>query len=66
MTTEEIVATVAREFRCFGGGQGKDSGNPIAVATAEKPPFFALGVDVRSVVERVVALGKQRGRRRAA
>jgi len=49
----EITAKVANQFACF-GGKRKVEGNPIATAFENKPPLFALGVDVREVVSFVL------------
>lgn len=54
---DKIVSEVADSFRCFGGGKANEF-NPISIALAEKPPMFAAGVDVRSVVEFVLREAK--------
>lgn len=50
---DAIVEQVANKFRCFGGGRGNAS-NPMTHWTKDEPPMFALGVDVRMVVDYVV------------
>lgn len=64
--SERIAAQIVQEFRCFGAGSNADRSNPIVHALAERPPVFALGVDVLSVVERVLQLSKQKRRAKAA
>lgn len=65
MTADEITKRIASEFRCFGQGSAADDGNNlIAAATADRPPIFALGVDVQAVVERVIALSRLGAKRR--
>lgn len=55
---DRITAAIAAEYPSFGrNGRGND-GNPIAAATADRDPMFALGVDIRSVVERVLKLAQ--------
>lgn len=51
---DEIVASVAQNFRCFGRGLARVTGNPIAEWTQNEPPQFALGVDVGDVVRFVL------------
>lgn len=50
----KITGLVARQFSCFGGGTRSVWGNPIADALKDKAPSFAMGVDVRAVVEFVI------------
>lgn len=50
----EITRKVVTKFRCFGGGQAV-SGNPISQAVKDHAPSFAAGVDVREVVEFILA-----------
>jgi hypothetical protein len=51
----KIVPVIAAEFNSLGTG-GSSDGNPIAAALAERPPMFALGVDIEQVVTRVIQL----------
>lgn len=44
-----IVQRVASQTRTFGGGRTSEW-NPIANALSDKPPQFAAGVDVATVV----------------
>lgn len=54
---DEIAAIIAREFPSFGGGKGAGAGfNPLAEWMKDEPPVFALNVDIRAVVERVITL----------
>jgi hypothetical protein len=55
MSVDMIVLNIAADFPTFGGGR-KCAGNPIAEALKDRGPMFALGVDVRQVVERVLQL----------
>lgn len=52
----DIVSAVAAKFRTFGVGSSGPAvqGNPLASALADKPPVFALGVDVEEVVRFVL------------
>lgn len=50
----QIVADVAQNFCCFGGGN-VSQGNPISIALADKSPMFAAGVDVGEVVRFILA-----------
>ncbi len=51
----DIVAQIGDHFRCFGGGSERGSSfNPIVSAMRDTPAIFALGVDVRGVVEFVL------------
>ncbi len=55
-STDEIVDQVVAQFATFGtGAKTSVYGNPIAIALARKPPTFALGVDIREVVEFVLS-----------
>lgn len=54
MTTEQIVADVARKFPTF-GGERRAGLNPLAAAFEGAPAVFAAGVDVKQVVEHVLA-----------
>ena len=47
---DEITAATARMFKTFGGGRTSEY-NPLATALADKQPMFAMGVDVKRVVE---------------
>jgi hypothetical protein len=49
----DIVAIIAREFPSFGGGVVGAGDNPISHALRNKPPMFASGVDIATVVKRV-------------
>lgn len=51
---QQIAADVASEFPCFGQGAASSSSNPIQEWTQDKAPMFALGVDVRRVVDYVI------------
>lgn len=53
MSTDDIVKAVAESFPSFGGGKTSFY-NPIANATADKPPMFAAGVDIKAVVNFVL------------
>lgn len=55
----DIVAKIAAEFPSFGGGRDDGSFNPIAAATKERPAMFAMGADIREVVERVLSLSQK-------
>ncbi len=52
---KQIVADVASEFHCFGKGVEPDPSNPISEWTKDESPTFALGVDVREVVDYVIS-----------
>ncbi len=54
MTVQEIVAEVAETFPSFGQGSVATYNNPIATALAERPPMFAMGVDIEQVVRFVL------------
>jgi hypothetical protein len=57
LTTEQqqaIVQEVCAVFHTFGGGRRPSGNNPLEAWTADKPPIFALGVDVGAVVAFVV------------
>jgi hypothetical protein len=56
---DRIVQQVANCFNVFGGGRGDDGANPLAAMLKDKPPMFALGVDVRAVVEFVLKGAKR-------
>jgi len=63
---DRIVTEIGNCFATFGGGRGSEY-NPIAEWTKDKPPMFAMGVDVRSVVQFVAAaLKPTRAKRRRA
>ncbi len=47
---DRIVAEIGHCFATFGSGSG-GADNPIAAWTKDKPLMFALGVDVRAVVQ---------------
>lgn len=51
----EIVQKVAQRFQTMGGGAQVVDGNPLAITFQNKPPIFALGVDVEQVVRFVVS-----------
>lgn len=53
-TRRELVEKIAQKFRCFGGGKKSSWENPISKALENKPPQFAMGVDVREVVDFVL------------
>lgn len=48
---DQVTAETARRFPCFGKTSRSEDGNPISAALANDQPSFALGVDVREVVE---------------
>lgn len=50
---DRIVAEIGNCFQTFGGGRTITDaiGNPLSEALRSRPPMFALGVDVRSVVQ---------------
>lgn len=52
---QQIVGKVVKRFHCFGSGSSPTMGNPIAEAMVGRPPQFAAGVDVREVVNYVLA-----------
>lgn len=51
---DDIVRDVTRQFRTFGAGQDSQY-NPLTHVLKDKEPSFAAGVDVREVVEFIVA-----------
>lgn len=51
----EIVEDLAKTFPSFGQGSTPAFNNPISIALKEKPPQFALGVDIQTIVEHVAA-----------
>lgn len=54
---DEITDQIAEKFLTFGGKKNNpQSNNPIDHALAGGPPKFALGVDVRQVVQKTVEL----------
>ncbi len=61
---ESIVQSIGKNFRCFGKGSTVQEGNPIAHWLADSPLQFALGVDVRAVVEHVVKVVERSRRAR--
>ena len=58
---EKIIDEVAENFECFGKGSrsSRDHNNPIAVAMRYEKPVFALGVDVKAVVQFVYDMIKE-------
>lgn len=53
--TDQIVLACQKQFRTFGGCRSAHgTNNPVAYAMEGGPATFALGVDVRDVVEFVV------------
>lgn len=52
---QQIVTDIAAEFPCFGTGAKASNSNPLAEWTKDKVPIFALGVDVRAVVDYVLS-----------
>lgn len=56
MSEDEIVKAVAESFPTFGGGRGSEW-NPVAEALKDNQPTFAMGVDVRAVVQFVLSRG---------
>ncbi len=57
---KKIVEAVGDNFRTFGNGKESSWGNPLAAAFEDKPLMFAAGVNVREVVEFVLALTKEK------
>ena len=53
----DITRGLANRFPSFGGGW-VTPGNPISAALRDVPPCFAAGVDIREVVDYVLAYGK--------
>lgn len=51
-----IVDEIQKRFRTFGGGKQSSWGNPITAALEDAEPVFAAGVDIRDVVNTVIAL----------
>ena len=51
---DRITEAIGQNFRTFGGDQPTNN-NPVAIALEGKPYQFAMGVDVRNVVEAVLA-----------
>lgn len=49
-----LIRYVAERTETLGGGKKSTWGNPLAVAMEDKPPVFALGVDVGEVIDLVV------------
>lgn len=64
-TIDDIVLLVQSQFRTFGGGQITSANNPIAHAMKDMPAAFAAGVDVREVVDFVLATAKKLPKRKA-
>jgi hypothetical protein len=56
--TDRIVNEVGERFATFGGGRGSEF-NPLAEMMKGRPLVFALGVDVRDVVEFVLERGRR-------
>lgn len=52
---QQIVTDTAAEFPCFGTGVKATEGNPLSEWLKDKTPIFALGVDVRQVVDYVLS-----------
>lgn len=52
---KQIVVDVAAEFNCFGKGAEHGPSGPLAEWTKDEPPQFALGVDVRQVVDYIIS-----------
>ncbi len=52
---DKITQIIGEKFRSVGGGQ-KSNWNPVVNALADKPLQFAAGVDIKEVVEAVLAL----------
>lgn len=52
---QQIVVEIAAKFPCFGTGAKASDSNPLAEWTKDKKPNFALGVDVREVVDYVIS-----------
>lgn len=60
-SVDEIVAEIGTRFRTFGGKteKPKSVSNPLDAWMATSPLTFALGVDVRQVVEFVLSKAKR-------
>jgi len=56
---DAIVEAIAKRFRCFGGGIVNQPRNPVSHWMKNEPYQFALGVDVREVVEFAVRQMRQ-------
>lgn len=52
---KKIVKQTTKQFPSFGGGEAKDSRNPIAVALKDHRAQFAMGVDIETVVRFVLS-----------
>jgi hypothetical protein len=50
-TEDQIVLAVSMHFNTFGGSRDSSEYNPLVKAFRNKQPMFALGVDVREVVQ---------------
>lgn len=50
---DKITQIIGWKFRSFGGGQAGFN-NPLAIALKDQPLQFAVGVDIKSVVETVL------------
>lgn len=50
MSVDEITEAVAESFPSFGIGSKANLSNPLSGAMQERPPCFALGVDIKEVV----------------
>lgn len=55
---DDIVAILHSKFPSFGGGKTSNT-NPISNALTKSPPMFAMGVDIKKVVEETIELYKQ-------
>lgn len=60
---DDIVNGIANCFPVFGGGRCS-AFNPIAAMMKDKPLMFAMGVDVRAVVEFVLETGRKKSKKR--
>ncbi len=55
---KNLVVDICRNFQTFGQGATSVAGNPIFEVLKDKPPMFALGVDVEMVVRFVLQKGR--------
>lgn len=51
---QEIICRVAAQFPSFGGRQTSNYYNPLSIILSDKPPMFAAGVDIESVVQFII------------
>jgi hypothetical protein len=63
---DTIVQHIGNTMPTFGGGRTGDPTNPISTWAKDQPLMFALGVDVRTVVEFTLAEAAALARRQKA